>query len=101
MTGGGPPGDSASLSGHIRRAAWWASSGLAGTLIGIVIATSSLSTSGSMSACHGSCREGEVELLPQELGTGVWDIQKKIKAALDPNHIMNTGKYLFDQAYRG
>jgi glycolate oxidase len=56
---------------------------------------------GSMSACHGSCREGEVDLLPQELGAGVWDIQKKIKAALDPNHIMNTGKYLFNQAYRG
>jgi glycolate oxidase len=62
------------------------------------IAAVALKHGGSISACHGSCREGEVDLVPQELGGG-FDVMKKIKRALDPNNIMNPGKYLLDQAY--
>src|ERR671919_612981 len=53
---------------------------------------------GSISACHGACRDGEVDLVPEELGGG-FEVMKKIKRALDPNNIMNPGKYLLDQAY--
>ncbi len=53
---------------------------------------------GSMSACHGSCREGEVDLVPLELGGG-FEVMKKVKRALDPANVMNPGKYLLDQAY--
>ena len=57
-----------------------------------------LAHGGSISACHGSCREGEVDLVPLELGGG-FEVMKKIKRALDPNNVMNPGKYLLDQAY--
>lgn len=53
---------------------------------------------GSISSCHGSTRDGEVELLPQELGYG-FELMKLIKRSLDPNNIMNPGKYLLDAAY--
>ena len=53
---------------------------------------------GSISACHGACRAGEVDLVPLELG-GQFDVMKKIKRALDPLNVMNPGKYLLDRAY--
>jgi glycolate oxidase len=62
------------------------------------IAAVSLEHGGSISACHGSCREGEVDLVPLELGGG-FEVMKKIKRALDPLNVMNPGKYLLDQAY--
>lgn len=62
------------------------------------IAAVALRYGGSISACHGSCREGEVDLVPEEMGGG-WEVMKKIKRALDPNNIMNPGKYLLDEAY--
>ena len=62
------------------------------------LARVAIESGGSISACHGSCREGEVDLVPMELGGG-FDVMKKIKRALDPGNIMNPGKYLLDQAY--
>jgi glycolate oxidase len=53
---------------------------------------------GSLTACHGSCRAGEVDMVPVELG-GAFEVMKTIKRALDPNNIMNPGKYLLDSAY--
>ncbi|MEN3270255.1 MAG: glycolate oxidase [Pseudonocardia sp.] len=64
------------------------------------IAAASLRYGGSISACHGSCREGEVDLVPQELGRG-FEVMLDVKRALDPNNVMNPGKYLLDLAYEG
>ena len=62
------------------------------------IARVSLDHGGSISACHGSCRDGEVDLVPEELGRG-FDVMLDIKRTLDPHNIMNPGKYLLDRAY--
>lgn len=62
------------------------------------IARASLEVGGSISAAHGSSRAGEVDLVPLELG-GAYDVMKTIKRTLDPNNIMNPGKYLLDSAY--
>ena len=62
------------------------------------IARVSIEHGGSISACHGSCRAGEVDLVPLELGGG-FEVMKTIKRALDPKNVMNPGKYLLDQAY--
>ena len=61
------------------------------------IARVAIEHGGSISACHGSCRE-EVDLVPIELGGG-FEVMKKVKRALDPQNVMNPGKYLLDQAY--
>ncbi|MCC6224567.1 MAG: FAD-binding oxidoreductase [Thermoleophilia bacterium] len=62
------------------------------------IARVAIESGGSISACHGSCRVGEVDLVPEELG-GAYEVMKRVKRALDPNNIMNPGKYLLDDAY--
>ncbi|MFG3253551.1 FAD-binding oxidoreductase [Streptomyces sp. NPDC048172] len=62
------------------------------------IAAVALRHGGSISACHGSCREGEVDLVPLELGGG-YDVMLDIKRTLDPNNVMNPGKYGLDRAY--
>lgn len=62
------------------------------------IARVAVESGGSISTCHGSCREGEVDLVPEELG-GAYEVMKTLKRALDPLNIMNPGKYLLDDAY--
>ncbi len=62
------------------------------------IAEVALKHGGSITACHGATREGDVELVPQEIGGG-FQVMKKIKRTLDPHNIMNPGKYLLDEAY--
>lgn len=55
---------------------------------------------GSVSACHGGTREGEVNVSTyEELAEGQFELMKKIKRMLDPNNIMNPGKYNLDEAY--
>jgi glycolate dehydrogenase FAD-linked subunit len=62
------------------------------------IAEVSIKHGGSITACHGATREGDAELVPTEMGSA-WPVVKAIKRTLDPNNIMNPGKYLLDQAY--
>jgi glycolate oxidase len=63
------------------------------------IAMVAIRAGGTISGAHGATREGDVELLPVELGAGGYELMKKIKRTLDPNNIMNPGKYLLDEAY--
>jgi glycolate oxidase len=63
------------------------------------IAEVALKHGGSITACHGATREGDAELVPTEMGSA-WEVVKRIKAALDPNNIMNPGKQMLDEAYR-
>lgn len=59
-----------------------------------------LEVGGSISACHGGTREGDVDLACHtELAGGQFALMKKIKRLLDPNNVMNPGKYLLDEAY--
>jgi glycolate oxidase len=64
------------------------------------IAQVALDHGGSITACHGATREGDAELVPIEMGGG-FDVMMKIKRALDPNNVMNPGKYELDRAYGG
>lgn len=62
------------------------------------IAQVALDHGGSITACHGSTRAGDRELVPQEMGSA-WEVVKKIKRTLDPNNVMNPGKQMLDEAY--
>jgi glycolate oxidase len=62
------------------------------------IAEASIRHGGSITACHGSTREGDAELVPAEMGSA-WPVMKQIKRLLDPHNIMNPGKQMLDEAY--
>lgn len=62
------------------------------------IARVAVAHGGSISACHGSCREGEVDVVPEELG-GAYEVMRRVKRTLDPANIMNPGKYGLDGAF--
>ncbi|MDA0179994.1 FAD-binding oxidoreductase [Solirubrobacter phytolaccae] len=62
------------------------------------IAQVSLKYGGSITACHGATREGDADLVPEEMGSA-WPVVKAIKRALDPNNVMNPGKQSLDEAY--
>ena len=64
------------------------------------IARVSIESGGSISACHGSCREGEVDLVPLELGGG-FDVMKKIKRTLDPRERHEPGQVPARPGLRG
>lgn len=64
------------------------------------IARVSIEHGGSISMAHGGTREGEVDVACyEELAEGQFDLMKRIKKMLDPNNIMNPGKYNLDDAY--
>lgn len=64
------------------------------------IARIAVEVGGSLSACHGGTRPGQEEVSTDvELCDGSYDLMKKIKKLLDPNNIMNPGKYMLDKAY--
>ncbi|MCL2849091.1 MAG: FAD-binding oxidoreductase, partial [Micrococcales bacterium] len=66
----------------------------------IDIARVSVAHGGSISMAHGGTREGEVDVACyEELAEGQFDLMKRIKRMLDPNNIMNPGKYHLDDAY--
>jgi len=54
---------------------------------------------GSITACHGATRPGDAELIPIELKNGTYELMKSLKRILDPNNIMNPGKFGLDIAY--
>jgi glycolate oxidase len=62
------------------------------------IAQVAVAHGGSISACHGACRAGEVDVVPEELG-GAYDLMLALKRTLDPGNVMNPGKYGLDRAY--
>jgi glycolate oxidase len=64
------------------------------------IANAAVDHDASVSICHGSCREGDDDVaMHREMANGPFDIMKKIKRLIDPNNIMNPGKYCLDEAY--
>ena len=64
------------------------------------IARVAVQSGGSISAAHGGTREGEVDVACyEELADGQFDLMKRIKKMLDPNNVMNPGKYHLDEAY--
>jgi len=62
-------------------------------------ASTAIQAGGTLSGAHGGTKEGDLELLPVELGAGGYELMKKIKKVLDPNNIMNPGKMGLDTAY--
>ena len=62
------------------------------------LAMISIEAGGSISTCHGATRAGDAELVSTEVGENEFELMKRVKRMVDPENIMNPGKYLFDQA---
>jgi glycolate oxidase len=54
---------------------------------------------GTLSMAHGLGTRREEELLQEELGPS-YELMKKVKVMLDPNNIMNPGRWGLDAAYK-
>jgi glycolate oxidase len=63
------------------------------------ITRATLEHQGSISACHGACREGDAEFIPVEMSEGGFELMKRIKRLLDPNNILNPSKNYLHLAY--
>ena len=55
------------------------------------IAAVAVAHGGSISACHGACREGEVDVVPDELGGG-YDVMKHAQAHARPQQRHEPGQ---------
>jgi glycolate oxidase len=58
-----------------------------------------LKEGGTISMAHGLGTRREEKFLPVELGSS-YELMKKIKVMLDPNNIMNPGRFGLDDAYK-
>lgn len=62
------------------------------------LSMASVRCGGTLSCAHGSVREGSLRAMREELGEENFALMGRIKHALDPNHVMNPGKFMLGEA---